>query len=98
MTKLKSEFVKGGYLHKQVKRTGSVALFERKRVDGADGGREHWEVVRIREGREWVVAGNVVPAAELYPGSEQWGTLGFTYSNDNRAGAEHRFAEMSSEG
>ncbi len=74
MKTLSEEFVKKGWKHRQIERHGKVAIYERSKV-----GAPHFEVVVIKEGRAWEKAGVQFPASELYPSSEQWGVLGWTY-------------------
>lgn len=92
MITLEKEFTARKFVHRQVKRAGDVALFERWHEDTPD--RVHYEVVEIQLRKEAEVFGTKVPAHEAYPGAEQWGTYGFTYTPDDRAGAERKFSEM----
>ncbi len=66
-----------------------VAIYERQRVGGQA---KHYEVVVLKEGKEWVAGGVTIQASELYPSSEQWGVLGYTYPD--LAGAERRYATL----
>lgn len=97
MKTLPVEFVSKKFAHRQLKRAGDVVLFTRHRLasSGIAEQGEHFEVIRVRKDPDRTIAGVLIPAHEAYPGAEQWGVAGFTYSGDDRAGAERRFAEMS---
>lgn len=84
---MKTEFTKGGFHHRQLKRIGEWALFERFK----NATSPHYEVVRIRPYAAYELAGEKFPAGERYPSSESWGRDGFTYQD--RDAAEARFAE-----
>lgn len=78
MKPIETEFRKNGFHHKQLKRVGNVAIYER----WADGhSKRHYEVVMIQfNGARSFPNGTTYPASEGYPSSEQWGTYGWTYA------------------
>lgn len=80
MKTLPTEFTKNGFTHRQIERTGNLAIFERKKPSHSH---PHFEVVRIRTSTDSFVTypdGRSVwrDATELYPPSEAWGKDGFT--------------------
>lgn len=91
MIPLKTTFYSRKYHHRQLKRRGKVALFERFHEDLPDW--VHYEVVVIHSDPDRVMHGHPVPAHERYPGAEEWGRFGFTF--EERAQAERKFAELS---
>lgn len=86
---MKTEFTKGGFTHRQIKREGNIAIFERFKGDRRQ---LHWEVVRIRYCKAYTIAGVDFPAGEHYPSSEKWGADGWTF-NDLGA-AERKFDSL----
>ncbi len=83
------QFNRDGFVHRQIKREGMIALFERFKPGPTQ---HHFEVVRLRVRRERQIGGSTVPGGECYPSSSQWGNDGFTYND--RAGAEDRFMAL----
>jgi hypothetical protein len=84
-------FTKSGFRHDLLTRKGLVCLVQRTRIhaDGSEG-LLHYEVVRLRQAREWIAPnGRIIPAAENYPSSESWGKDGWTYRTE--ADAVSRF-------
>ena len=96
MIKLPHEFDSRGFHHRQIKRAGNVAIFERFHKSTPE--RVHFEVVEIQQDQDRDIHGSMVPAHERMPSAETWGRFGFTYLPEDRAGAERRFAEMSALG
>ncbi len=82
MKQLPSTFTKSGFDHQLLLRIGDVAIYRRNRVKSAV---VHFEVVRIGRHNGYELAGNHIPAAETYPGAEQWGSKGWTYSDESHA-------------
>lgn len=88
---LAKEFTAKGFLHRQIKRDGLVAIYERQHTDF--GGKDiHYEVVVIKENPEWEAFGETHKAAESYPRSESWGVLGFTCPDS--ASAHRKFVSL----
>lgn len=88
---LATEFTAKGFLHRQVKREGLVAIYERQHVDL--GGKDlHYEVVAIKESPERVMGGVTIEARETYPSSEVWGLYGFTCPDS--ASAHKKFVSL----
>lgn len=78
---LPAEFEKLGFTFQQIDRKGRIAIFERFKGTLP----HHFEVVIITDGKAYEIAGNKIPAAELYPSSEQWGKKGWTYAEKQDA-------------
>lgn len=91
MIPVETEFFSKGFCHKLIRRAGFVALFERFRRSNPKKV-VHYEVVVIREGKPYSIAGIDFPAKEQYPSSEKWGTLGWTYQDEDRA--KEKFNEL----
>lgn len=92
---LETEYTKHGYLFRQVKREGLVAMYEQ--LDVQETGQEilicHevYEVIQMEAG----FAGPQKypqPAREVPPGNEQWGMKGFSPTTRERA--DIRFEEL----
>lgn len=80
-------FVRDGYRHVLVARSGLVCLVQR---DNIATGSRHWEVVRLRpHGAATFPDGRHVTAGESYPTSQKWGEFGWTYTDPTMA--RHRF-------
>ncbi len=86
------EFTRNGFTHRQLKRSGQIALIERFKGTIAKPEQLHFEVVRIRAHDGYIIGGREIPPGESYPSSEAWGIHGFTYRD--RDEAEAKFAEM----
>lgn len=82
MQPIATEFAEGNYRYTQIERQGDVAIYRQTHKENPKVIR--YEVVRIRvaPAHTWP-NGMVSPEREVYPGSKQWGNLGFTcYSID----------------
>lgn len=72
---LEKEFKKKGFNHKQLKRDGELAIYERwKDVEAP-----HFEVIKIGSHNGYELGGTYIEPAETYPSDGQWGTAGWTY-------------------
>jgi hypothetical protein len=82
-------FTRGGFHHRLLKRHGDVCLVQRRNLltDSV-----HWEVVRLQHESARVIWGRAYPAHLRYPGTEQWGTAGWTYTTLPEA--ERRFSAL----
>jgi len=90
MKTIEPNFKAGGFNHQQLVRKGDVAIYKRWK----DGMSPHWEVVKIGSHNGYAIAGVVIPPAETYPNSEQWGSRGFTFTT--QADAEAKFNKLTS--
>lgn len=76
---LPTQFTKNGWEHKQVQREGLLAIYKRWK----NPENPHYEVIKIREGKAYELAGVPIPAAEIYPSAEAFGQYGWTFSGKN---------------
>lgn len=88
MIELPVTFTKKKFLHKQIKREGEFAIYERQK----EGQSKHYEVVIIRSHNGYELAGNKFPPAEMYPSDSQWGVFGWTRPTLEKA--EEKFKEI----
>lgn len=89
MKPLPTEFKKGDFDHKLVRREGDVAIFWRKSPHHRDA---HYEVIVVQQHEASHRFGKDFEAAEGYPRSEMWGTAGWTYNTIEDA--EYRFRTL----
>lgn len=78
MKKIERNFTRGGFIHRQIKRIGKVAIFERQGLKCPD---PHYEVVKISSHNGYNLGGAYIDAAETYPGASLWGLQGWTHSD-----------------
>jgi hypothetical protein len=72
-------FTRDRYRHELLERAGDVCLVARTNLVTDS---MHWEVVVLQHRRaETSQSGRTYPAREVYPGAEQWGTAGWTYTD-----------------
>jgi hypothetical protein len=91
MKKLEKEFTKKGFIYKQLKRLGNKAIYTQKK-DDTQSTRVHYEVIIIKSHDGYEIAGNKIPAGEVYPSSAQWGAAGWTYVD--LQDAENKFKKL----
>ena len=89
MKKIESNFIRGGFNHKQIIRKGNVAIFERWPKRGTTDC--HYEVVKISSHNGYNLGGSYIDPAETYPGASLWGIQGWTCSTLEHA--EKHFKE-----
>lgn len=81
---LPKQWEKSGFRFTEIRREGMIAIYHKVAVEGTyhpktvDSG---FEVGIIKNSEAYEMAGNPIPAKENWPSSEQWGTMGWTYSN-----------------
>ena len=68
-------FTKKGFVYKQIKRQGDVAIFEQTRKDSTNS---RYEVVKIGRHNGYTMGGSYIEPSETYPGSSLWGIMGWT--------------------
>jgi hypothetical protein len=83
MKTLATHFKFDGFQHEQVVRRGMFAVYRRTK-----GSTEHYETIRIQSHNGYKIAGRDIPASETYPSSSSWGTLGWTYPDEETARAK----------
>jgi hypothetical protein len=72
----------GGHRYKQLGRNVDTAVYEQH---GHHGQLLGYEVIRIKKQKATEMFGRKYPAKEVYPCSEDWGTLAFTVNTLERA-------------
>jgi|SRR5215467_5807322 len=93
MLPLAFPFERGGFRHELERREGEVCLVRRVNLET---GSLYWEVVRLKRQVERAFAGRVYPARERYPTDAEWGSAGWTFTDDALARA--RMAELCKRG
>lgn len=91
MKKLEKKITKKGFIYEQIKREGNKAIYTQKR-DDRDSKSVHYEVIIIKSHDGYEIAGNKIPAGEVYPSSTQWGALGWTFLDLREA--ENKFKKL----
>ncbi len=76
------QFTKKGWDHVQTKRVGNLAIYRRSKPTSPA---PHFELIRIRQGKPYQLAGIDFPATELYPSETQWGQQGWTHKTEPEA-------------
>jgi hypothetical protein len=84
-------FTRDQFRHDLLERDGMVCLVERTSTHPHSAGSVHWEVVVLRANPERVGPdGKVWPAGERYPGANDWGERGWTYTSITDARQKYR--------
>jgi hypothetical protein len=91
MKKLEKEFTKKGFKFSQVTRKGNAAIYKQESVS-INNPKPVYEVIQIKSHNGYEIGGSKIAAAEVYPGSTQWGLLGWTYQDF--PAAEKRFKKL----
>lgn len=76
MKKIAKEFVKSNFYHKQLKRIGNVAIYQRGLLNSDWC---HYEVVKIGRHNGYKAGTQYIKPAETYPGGSLWGLQGWTH-------------------
>lgn len=78
MNPIPTTFTAGGFVHDHIQREGNFAIYRRF---AQAGGREHFEVIRIRSHNGFKIPGTekMAPPSETYPSNEKWGHDGWTF-------------------
>ena len=82
MNKVQKKFIKAGFSHELVKRTGVVAIYKRQHPRTPH---PHYEIVKISKHNGYKMGGQYIEAAETYPGASLWGLQGWTVADLGRA-------------
>ncbi len=72
-----ADFTHGGFEFHLHKRTGSVALFEKRKPTQSQFS---FELILVQQHPAETICGRAYPAREAMPPSESWGTCGWTYA------------------
>jgi hypothetical protein len=78
MKKLETKFTKKGFNYTQVTRKGNFAIYEQTNCK-VQNPTKRYEVVEIKSHNGYEIGGQKIAPAEVYPGSTQWGLLGWTH-------------------
>jgi hypothetical protein len=84
---LPKEFRHDGFTYRQIARHGDAAIYEQV-WNGCRNPSVAYEVIRIRRREGFQIGGRFIEPAEVYPGSEAWGTDGFTLADRDAAFAK----------
>jgi hypothetical protein len=82
MKKLAKKIKYTQFYHTRVARDGNIAIYKKETLEGSDAG---YEVIKIRSHNGMSINNKYYPPAEIYPGSAQWGIMGWTYTTKERA-------------
>lgn len=91
MKKLEKVFTKKGFKYTQVERKGNVAIYKQENSK-VKNPKSNYEVVQIKSHNGYEIGGSKIAAAEVYPGTSQWGMLGWTHLD--LPSAEKRFKRL----
>ena len=91
---LPTEFTSKGFIFKQIRREGDIAIYKRWGVKHNEKS-AHFEVFEIQKYPEREMCGVKIEAKEAVPSSELWGKKGFTCLDLDIA--EKKFEELKRE-
>ena len=86
---LHKEFRRDGFVHREVLRQKNAAVYE-KRWTGCTGPSVCYETIRVKRREGFWIEYRFVAPSEVYPSSEQWGELGWTFCDKGAAFAKLR--------
>ena len=89
MKTLPTQFTDRGFQFNQLRRRGNVAVFSRTK-----GKVTHFETVIVDSHQGFQIKGKQIEPSEFYPSSEQWGTKGFTFNDQDAALAKASALEL----
>jgi hypothetical protein len=89
---LPKEFRHDGFTFRQIAHEGNVRIYEQT-WNGCQSPRLAYEVIRVRRREGFHIGGKFVPAAEVYPKSQAWGTHAFIFTDSDAAFAKLREME-----
>ena len=87
---LKTEFKWNQYRYEQLERTDTSAIYSQFNSDDEIVA---YEVVRIRVEQPGEVMGKFYPLREVYPGTSQWGSYGWTCRSLDEARAKSKWID-----
>lgn len=91
MKKLEKIFSKKGFKYTQIERKGNVAIYKQECLK-VKNPKANYEVVQIKSHNGYEIGGSKIAPAEVYPGTTQWGLLGWTHLD--LPSAEKRFKKL----
>jgi len=86
---LPTQFQHDALRFRQLARERDVAIYEQKWTGCADPSISY-DVIRIRRREGFQIGHRFIPPAEVYPRSEKWGELGWTFCDKGAAFAKLR--------
>jgi hypothetical protein len=86
---LPKEFRRAGFNYRLIAYERNSAIYEHA-WDGSPDPARCYEVIRVRRREGFEINGRFNPPAEVYPRSEQWGQLGWTFCDKDAAFAKLR--------
>ena len=86
---LPKEFRRAGFNYRLIACERNSAIYEHA-WDGSPDPARCYEVIRVRRREGFEINGRFNPPAEVYPRSEQWGQLGWTFCDKDAAFAKLR--------
>ena len=95
MKPLSDTFRKNGFNYVRIMREGNIALYAQRLKDGPiekDAKCLAYEVFKVKQNPDYIMAGTLIPAHESAPGNEEFGRLGWSFNTLERAKA--KFNEM----
>jgi hypothetical protein len=78
-----------GFTYQQIAREREAAIYEQTWTERRSPSIAY-EVVRVRRRDGFQIGSRFIPPAEVYPRSERWGQLGWTFCNKSTAFAKLR--------
>ena len=93
MKELEKSFVsdKHKFQFEQLARTGNIALYKKSLIEGTTYG---FELIKITSHNGYEMGGVWIEPAEMYPGNEQWGVKGFSYTQERFEQALEHFDRL----
>ena len=76
MKQLEKKFSRKKFEYDQMLRKGNLAIYTQTHVESKG---QTFEVIVIKSHNGYEIAGTRIEPAEVYPGDNQWGVLGWTY-------------------
>jgi hypothetical protein len=84
---LPKEFQRDGFVHREVLRQKNAAVYA-KRWTGCAEPSVCYETIRVKRREGFWIDDRFVVPSEVYPRSEQWGALGWTFCDKDAAFAK----------
>jgi len=75
MKQLEKSFSRKKFQYDQVIRKGNLAIYTQTHIESKS---QTFEVIVIKSHNGYEIAGTRIEPAEVYPGDNQWGILGWT--------------------
>jgi hypothetical protein len=86
---LRKQFRRDSFNYRQIAREGDIALYE-QRWTGCPDPAACFEVILVRRREGFRIGRRFIEPAEVYPPSQRWGELGWTFCDKNAAFAKLR--------